>query len=120
MRRIILIALLFFGVTEALAGGLQPNTVAFLQELGFDPASKQIALIADDQVGEYSLDALAAVRDHNGTKAFIAMRNFVREYLENSKTPFPPPTLYWTQFLKDKEVDAIIDKQKKEGTWTGK
>jgi hypothetical protein len=114
MRRILLSALLFFAVTEAWAVELQPKTVAFLKELGFDPATKQISLIIDDQVGKYSLDALAAKRDEDGVKAFIATRNFIREYQQNTKRPFPPDELYVIRYLKPEEVQFITAQLNKE------
>lgn len=114
MRHLMLVTLLFFGVPEAWSGELQPQTTAFLRELGLDPASKQIARIIDDRVGEYSLDALAAKRDQRGVKVFIVMHNFVRDFRQDAKTPFPPPENYWDYFMKPEEIDFFLERQAKE------
>jgi len=104
---IFLIAFLVVGVSTAIAGELQEKSVAFLKELRLDPASKEIAGITDDQVGSYSLDTLAAKRNEDGVKAFIATRNFIRKYRQNTKTPFPPDDLYVIRYLKPDEAQFI-------------
>ena len=86
---------------------LQGKNIAFLKELGLDPASKEVTGIIDDQVATYSLDALAAKRDEDGVKAFIATRNFIRKYQQNTKTPFPPADLYLIRYLKPEEAQFI-------------
>ncbi len=106
MTRIVLIALLV-GMATASAGELQGKSVAFLKELKLDPASSEIASIINDQVATYSLDALAAKRDEEGVKAFIATRNFIRKYQQNTETPFPPDDLYVIRYLKPEEAQFI-------------
>ena len=106
-------------IRTALGGKLQPASAAFLRELGIDPESEQITNILDDQMGAwsigfpYSLDSLAAMRDENGVQQFIATRNFVRKYMKDPKTPFPPHEFYQTEFLKEDEVQFILNELKK-------
>lgn len=102
-----LVAFLLAGVAAASAGELQGKSIDFLKELGLDPASSEIVGIVDDQVGKYSLDALAAKRDEDGVKAFIATRNFIRTYQQNTATPFPPIDLYVIRYLKPDEAQFI-------------
>jgi hypothetical protein len=107
MGRILLVVFLLVSVTTASAGELQEKSTAFLKELGLNPGSKEIFGIIDDQVGSYSLDALAAKRDEDGVKAFIATRNFIRKYQQNTKTPFPSDDLYVIRYLKPDEAKFI-------------
>jgi hypothetical protein len=107
MLRILLTAFLLAGVATASAAELQGKSIAFLKELGLDPASKQITGIINERVASYSLDALAAKRDEDGVKAFIATRNFIRKYQQNTKTPFPPDDLYVIRYLKPEEAQFI-------------
>ena len=107
MARIVLIALLLVGMATASAGELQGKSMAFLKELKLDPASREIVGIINDQVVTYSLDALAAKRDEDGVKAFIATRNFIRKYQQNTKTPFPPDDLYVIRYFKPEEAQFI-------------
>lgn len=106
-------------IRTALGGKLQPVSVAFLQELEIDPASESIAIILNDQVDKenggipYSLDTLAAKRDETAVRAFIATRNFVRKYLKDPKTKFPPREVYNTDYLKEDEVEFILKELKK-------
>lgn len=101
-------------IRTALGGKLQPKAAAYLRERGIDPESEQITLIQNDQVGmwsdgvPYSLDLLALYRDKMGVQRFIATRNFVRKYMKDPKTPFPPSNVYHTSFLKEIEVEFII------------
>lgn len=114
--RILLVALFLAGAAAASAGELQGKSIDFLKELGLDPASNEIVGIVDDQVGKYSLDALAAKRDENGVTAFIATRNFIRTYQQNTATPFPPDDLYVIRFLKPEEAQFISAQLIKERT----
>lgn len=120
MARILLIAFLLAGVSTAWAGELQGKSIAFLKELGLDPASREITGIINDQVASYSLDALAAKRNEDGVKAFIATRNFIRKYQQNTKTPFPPGDLYVIRFLKPDEAQFISAQLIKERARTKK
>lgn len=103
------IALIFaFGLSAAAsAAELQPKSIAFLIELGFDPKSPKITDIVNDQVGERNLDNMAAERDKDGVKRFIATRNFVRQYRKNTKTPFPSREFYETRYLTAEEVTFV-------------
>ena len=106
-------------IRTALGGKLQPKAAAYLRERGIDPESEQITLIQNDQAGmwsagvPYSLDTLALVRDKMGVQRFIATRNFVRKYMKDPKTPFPPGNVYQTSFLKENEVEFILKELKK-------
>ena len=106
-------------IRTALGGKLQLKAAAFLQELGIDLESEQVTVIFNDQVGEwsdgvpYSLDTLAATRDETAVRAFIATRNWVRKYMKNPKTPFPPRDVYQSDYLTDDEGDFIIKELKK-------
>ena len=106
-------------IRTTLGGKLQPVSVAFLQELEIDPESEQITTIIEDQVGlsrygwPYSLDTLAATRDETAVRSFIATRNFVRKYMKDPKTPFPPREVYQTKHLKPDEVQFILNELKK-------
>lgn len=116
LGRILLIAFLLVGVAPASAGELQGKSIAFLKELGLDPASREITGITSDQVASYNLDTLAAKRDENGVKAFIATRNFIRKYQQNTKTPFPPDDLYVIRYLRPDEAQFISAQLIKEST----
>lgn len=108
MRNGFIALVLAFGLsTAAMAAELQPKTVAYLIELGFDPKSPTVTDIAGDVVKDQSLDTLAADRDRQGTRRFIATRNFVRKYRKNTATPFPPRELYNTSFLTSEEVKFV-------------
>jgi len=113
MGRFFVFVLLLAGSTAALAGELQPKTVAYLQEIGIDPKSEQITVIIDDQAGlspngrPFNLDMLAALRSENGVRYFIATRNFIRKYQQNTKTPFPPNEVYQVRYLKPEEIRFI-------------
>jgi hypothetical protein len=106
-------------IRTALGGKLQPASAAFLQELGIDPVAEEITAILNDQMGTwsygfpYSLDSLAAMRDENGVMQFIATRNFARKYLKDPKTKFPPREVYETKYLKEDEVQFILNELKK-------
>ena len=106
-------------IRTALGGKLQPKAEAFLRELGIDPESEPITIILNDQAGmgndgiPCSLDTLAAKRYEDGVRQFIATRNFVRKYLKDPKTPFPPQEVYETKYLKEDEVQFILKELKK-------
>ena len=107
--RSVFIALIFtFGLSAAgSTAELQPKSIAFLKELGINPSSAEVTTIIDDQVGEYSLDALAARRNEDGVKSFIATRNFIRQYRKNTKTPQPSIDLYQIRYLTAEEKKFI-------------
>ncbi|MBI2813445.1 MAG: hypothetical protein HYX71_04120 [Opitutae bacterium] len=106
-------------IRTALGGKLQPVSLAFLKELEIDTESEQITAIIEDQVGQtsygwpYSLDTLAGMRDETAVRAFIATRNFVRKYMKDTKTPFPPREVYQVKHLKPDEVQFILNELKK-------
>lgn len=106
-------------IRKALGGKLQPASVAFLQELGIDPESEEVTIILNDQVGEwsagvpYSLDTLAATRNEVAIRSFIVTRNWVRKYMKDTKTKFPPREVYQVDYLTDAEIDFIFAELKK-------
>lgn len=106
MRRLLfLLFILLAG--PASAAELQPATAAYLQQIGIDPKSADIAAIAGDQVGSFSLDAIAASRSESGMRYFIATRTFIRKFRQDAKTPFPPNDLYWTRYLTPDDIKFI-------------
>jgi hypothetical protein len=108
MRRLVLIICLAMFSTLAVAAELQEKSVAFLKELGIDPTSQEVRLIVNDQVGKYSLDGIAAKRDEDGVKRFIATRNYIRKFKQNPKTP--EPNDYWARYITPDEK-ALVAKQ---------
>src|SRR5712691_10072670 len=101
MRARILVALVMtFGLLAPVSAvELQPKSVAFLKEIKIDPKSPDVATIVNDEVGKYSLDAIASKRSEDGVRAFIATRNFVRKYRQDTRTPFPKTDLYVIYYL---------------------
>jgi len=96
-------------ISVSIGAGLQPTTAAFLQELGINPNSPEVTAVANDQADKYSLDSLAAKRDEDGVKRFIATRNFIRKFHQNPKTPQPPADLYNMYMLTTAERAEIND-----------
>ena len=94
------------------AAALSPKAVDYLRELGIDPASEQVTGIIDDQTGRgagspYSLEDFATRRSESGVRNFIAMRNFIRKFQKDPKTPFPPNDAYRLRYLKPEELQFI-------------
>lgn len=101
----------------ALKPPLKPAVASFLKELGLDPGAKDILSIAGDKVTAksgkiYSLDSLAAKRDENGVKAFIATRVFLHAFQKNPETEFPDDELYNILYLNGPEKTFIAEKLK--------
>ncbi|MEP7029487.1 MAG: hypothetical protein ABI830_00985, partial [Pseudolabrys sp.] len=69
--------------------------------------------IAGDKIGNVTLDTLAADRDRTMVKRFIVTRNFVRQYRDNPKLPFPSPLDYSDQYFTNEEVDFFLTRQTK-------
>ena len=111
MRNMI-VSLLFGGAVVVAATALSPKAVDYLRELGIDPASEQVTGIIDDQTGSgagspFSIEVFATRRSESGVRNFIAMRNFIRKYLLDTKTPFPPNDAYHLRYLKPEELQFI-------------
>ena len=47
------------------------------------------------------------LRSEDGVRQFIATRNFIRKYKQNTKTPFPPDNVYQVRYLKPDEVEFV-------------
>ena len=94
-------------LVPAAAVELQPKSVAFLKEIKINPSSPDVTAVVNDEVGKYSLDAIASKRSEDGVRAFIATRNFVRKYRQNTRTPFPKTDLYVIYYLTDEEKQFI-------------
>ena len=91
-----------------------PGTATFLREIGIDPTSADVASIAKDDANGTNLNSLAANRDAQGVKRFIATRVFLHKFLIDSNTPYPPPDLYDVQYLAKAEQTLIANHIKKE------
>ena len=111
--RTLIVSLLFGGATVIAAAALSPKAVDYLRELGIDPASEQVTGIMDDQIGRgadgkpFNLGTFATRRSESGVRNFIATRNFIRKYLLDTKTPFPPNEVYQVRYLKPEELQFI-------------
>lgn len=117
MRHALFAALALLAATSASAA-LSPATEAFLQEIGYNVQSPEIALIADDTITTKSglvvtLNTLAAKRDEVGVRRFVVTRNFVKAYMKDTQTPFPDREFYYTTYLKSNEVSFILAALKK-------
>lgn len=99
------------------ASALKPATESFLKELGLDPKSSRILMIASDSVTAksgkvHTLDSLAAKRDETGVKAFVATRTFIRDFKKDSTADFPDEELYNIAYLTAPEKVYIAAKLK--------
>jgi hypothetical protein len=89
-----------------------PATAAFLKKIGVDPRSAKVTAIADDVVSNkdvqgVSLNSLAAKRDEEGIKRFIATRDFIHKYEADTNTPFPSTALYDGLYLTKPELHFV-------------
>ncbi len=96
---------------------LKPATAAFLKEIGLDPKSPEVKAVSDDSVTTKSgkiksIELIAAKRDEDGMRRFIATRYFVHQYRKDPKTKFPPTDLYDTSLLTPDEVQFILMQMK--------
>lgn len=102
MRQLILAVLLAVpaaAVKPKTAPAMKAGTAAFLKATGFDPKSKEIALIHSEGPVEttyqgdpqtHSLDTLAAGKAKNALKRFVTTRNFIRALKANfAETKIP-------------------------------
>ena len=115
-KRIALCALCFVVFALAYSGpsyaGLAAKTSAYLKEIGIDPESPDVKLAADDVISnregtkDVSLDSLAAFRDQQGGRRFIATRSFIHRYMADQNTPFPKAH-YDVAYLTDTEQHVI-------------
>ena len=109
MRRTVMALTFTIGLSAAgLAAELQPDTIAYLVKIGFDPKSPMITQIIGDKVGNFTLDSLAADRDRSEVRRFIITRNFVRQYKVNPDLPFPSPLDYNDRYFSSEEVDFFL------------
>lgn len=111
--RTIIVSLLFCGAAVVAAAALSPKALDYLKELGIDPNSAEVTGISDDQIGRgadgtrFGLEDIATRRSESGVRCFIATRNFIRKFLLNTKTPFPPNEVYDLDYLKPEELQFI-------------
>jgi hypothetical protein len=103
-RTLIALMMTFGLLAPASAVELQPKSVAFLKEIKKSP---DVTAVVNDEVGKYNLDDIASKRSEDGVRAFIATRNFVRKYRQNTRTPFPKDDLYVIYYLTDEEKQFI-------------
>jgi hypothetical protein len=109
-----LVALLFAGVLIGPAHArLSASAAAFLNEIGVDPASADVKLVSNDVVSNddvqgVSLTSLAAKRDEEGVKRFIATRVFIHKYMKDTNTQEPSAALYDTQYLTKSEQNFMF------------
>lgn len=106
----ILLAAAFAALLAAPALALKPATEQFLNELGISPQSEEVKLIAGDVVNGKSLDTLAAKRDENGVKSFLATRAFIRAFKQDANASFPDDELYNIGYLTAPEKLYIATK----------
>jgi len=85
-----------------------PRVTTYLKKLGFDPSSKEITSIANDNVNGITLKSLVSRRDETGVRRFIATRNFIHKYTKDTTTAFPPATLYDVQYLTPRDQKFIM------------
>lgn len=102
-------------LAAASASAMTPETEAYLRKIGLDPQSAQVRGIASDAVKSESgtvitLDSLAAETEKTAVLRFVTTRNFVKAYLKNPKTPWPPADKYDLTYFSAAEVDQILNK----------
>ena len=109
MQRSVMALIFTIALSAAgLAAELQPDTIAYLVKIGFDPKSPVITQIIGDKVGNITLDSLAGDRDRSEVRRFIITRNFVRQYKVNPDLPFPSPLDYNDKYFTSEEVDFFL------------
>ena len=109
MRRTVMALTFTIGLSAAgLAAELQPDTIAYLVKIGFDPKSPTITQIIGDKVGNITLDSLAGDHDRSEVRRFIITRNFVRQSKVNPDLPFPSPLDYNDRYFSSEEVDFFL------------
>ncbi|UPT73134.1 MAG: hypothetical protein M0D55_14720 [Elusimicrobiota bacterium] len=116
MKKFLFVALAM--IAAASASAMNPATETFLKEIGLDPQSAEIQAVQADSVTTKTgvvktLDSLAAKRDEDGLRRFVATRNFVQQFRQNPRTKFPPAELYDTSLLTPGEVSYILAELKK-------
>ena len=90
MHQLIIGFIVVAGLTATAMAQVKPETAAFLREVGIDPDSPTVLAIANDKVGDETLDTLAADRAKRDVKKFIATRNYLRDFHKTGTTDFPP------------------------------
>ncbi len=114
MRSMLILSLAFaVAAFNASYAGVATSTAAFMTEIGIDPASPDVQSISQDVVSNkdiqaVSLDSLAAARDQEGVRQFIATRVFIHKYMVDTTTPFPSTELYNVLYLTGTERDFIF------------
>lgn len=93
--------------------GVNPDTAAYLQEIGIDPRTPEVVEVSQDTVGAYTLDALAAERDEVRVRRFIYTRTFLHRFLADSNHLHIEPDKYDIGFLTPEEVNLIADELSK-------
>lgn len=108
MRKVLLA--LAAAVLALPAAALTQTTAQFLTEIGISPDSADVQLVARDVVRSKSLDTLAARRDEDGVRRFIATRAFIHRFRQDSSTPYPDGDLYQISYLTAAEKAYITQK----------
>ena len=113
MRSMLLALALMVAMIGPVYADVSVGTAAFLKEIGINPASADVISISNDVVSnkdvkDVSLNSLAAKRDEEGVKRFIATRAFIHKYEADSSTPFPPEKVYNTTYLTRPEQDFVF------------
>jgi len=88
---------------------VKPETAAYLQEIGIDPAAADVVEVSQDIVNGISLDSLAAERNETGVRRFIYTRTFMHHFLADSNNLRIEPDKYDIAFLTPDEVKLISE-----------
>ena len=107
-----LATLLLVATLAPQAEALSPQAAEFLRSIGLDPNSEAVRIAdADGQISviyhgdpkNFSLEGLAAERQTNAVKQFVAMRSFIRRLkADYANTKFPTVD-YNPDYLKPEE-----------------
>jgi hypothetical protein len=98
--------------------GVSAGTAAFLKEIGIDPRSPDVVSVAGDVVRnkgvqDITLNSLAAKRDEESVRRFIATRAWIHKYMVDTNAPQPSSSYYDTQYLTKAEKDFVFQQVEK-------
>jgi hypothetical protein len=105
---IVLLSVVLLAAAPVLAE-LSATTGGYLQEIGIDPGSREIAAVANDRVrlrdgSVASLDELARKQKSKADiMRFVGTRHFVRAYRQDAATRLPATDRFDEMYLTDEE-----------------